>query len=45
MLYQIFISHAYDHQAIYFELVQKLNAVGSRKLRWRNESLQFDMRL
>lgn len=44
MGYKIFISHAYLHRRIYFELVQKLNDVGSRVLDWRNLSVQFDMR-
>lgn len=44
MGYKIFISHAYLHRRIYFELVQKLNDVGSRALDWRNLSVQFDMR-
>ncbi len=42
MAYKVFICHAYRHQDIYFELVQKLNAETSR---WRNLSVQYDMRL
>lgn len=45
MAYSVFISHAYDHQSIYFDLVQKLNSAGRTKLEWRNLSLQYDMRL
>jgi hypothetical protein len=43
MAYQVFICHAYDHQDIYFELVRKLN--NARRFDWRNQSIQFDMRL
>lgn len=43
MAYKIFISHAYDHQDIYFDLVQKLNGE-RRRFDWRNVSVQFDMR-
>lgn len=41
MTYKVFICHAYDHQDIYFSLVQKLNKL---KFDWRNQSVQYDMR-
>ena len=42
MAFKVFICHAYLHQEIYFELVQKLNGAG---LQWRNLSVQYDMRM
>ena len=45
MQYSVFISHAYRDRKIYYDLVQKLNDVGARRLDWRNVSVQFDMRL
>ena len=45
MEYQIFISHAYRDRKIYYDLVQKLNDVGTHRVDWRNLSIQFDMRL
>ncbi len=42
MAYQVFISHAYDHRSIYYELVHKLGT--AKSFDWRNNSVQFDMR-
>lgn len=44
MAYQVFISHAYDHRAIYYDLVAKLSTADRFGPDFRNKSLQFDMR-
>lgn len=41
MAYSVFISHAYDHRDIYYELVQKLN--DANHFSWHNRSLGFDI--